>query len=500
MAVVTNTALESLHHSRNVWGDTQACARNCVVQVFVDIAEIDMFMPFKTPNQYGARGSGFFINDRGDLITNAHVVDQASEIENGDAGIWIQIPALGKRFIQVSIIGVCPDRDIALLKIDPKEMPFIKEALSEIPYLKLGNSDNAYRTEEVLALGYPLGQESLKSTTGVISGREQDFIQMSAPINPGSSGGPLLNLKGEVIGINSAGVSEAQNVGYIIPINDLKLILPDLYKVKLLRKPFLGILSLNATDSLTDYLGNPQPGGCYVVEVVKDSPLARAGVESGDMIYEVNGNRLDIYGEMTVNWSEDKVSIIDFISRLAIGDEINLVIYRKGVRKEVTAKIDHTNVLPVRKVYPGFEDIDCEVFAGMVVMQLTLNHVKLLGNHAPALMRFAESRYQTEPVLIVTHIFANSELHRSRTILPGVTLNEINGISVKTLQDFRDAIKHGRKNNFLTIKATDNMTRASDNILVVLPFNTVLKETALLSMYYKYPLSKEVQELLKNIH
>ena len=73
-------------------------------------------------------------------------------------------------------------------------------------------------------------------------------------------------------------MTEAQNIGYAIPINDLKIVLPDLYKVKLLRKPFLGILSDNATDNLTDYLGNPAPGGCYVVEIVKGSPLDKAGI------------------------------------------------------------------------------------------------------------------------------------------------------------------------------------------------------------------------------
>ena len=82
------------------------------------------------------------------------------------------------------------------------------------------------RSDEVLALGYPLGQQSLKSTTGVISGREQHLIQMSAAINPGNSGGPLLNVNGEVVGINSAIIQGAQNVGYIIPINDLKMRLP----------------------------------------------------------------------------------------------------------------------------------------------------------------------------------------------------------------------------------------------------------------------------------
>ena len=99
---------------------------------------------------------------------------------------------------------------------------YLEKTLGEIPYLPLGDSDTAYRSDRVLTLGYPLGQESLKSTTGVISGQERDMIQISAPINPGSSGGPLLNNKGEVIGICTSGINDAQNVNYIIPINETK--------------------------------------------------------------------------------------------------------------------------------------------------------------------------------------------------------------------------------------------------------------------------------------
>ena len=162
-------------------------ARDTVVQVFAQIAELDLMQPYKTPTQYGSRGSGFFINEHGHIITNAHVIDQAH-------AIWIQIPSLGKRLINVIVVGICPERDIALLRVADEDVDYIRSELGYIPYLVLGDSDKVRRSDEVLALGYPLGQESLKSTTGVISGREKNLIQMSAPINPGSSGGPLLNL------------------------------------------------------------------------------------------------------------------------------------------------------------------------------------------------------------------------------------------------------------------------------------------------------------------
>ena len=195
------------------------------------------------------------------MITNAHVINQSRTV-------WIQIPSLGRRIIDIEVIGMTPDRDLALCRVKPDGLEVIRSALGSVPFLPLGDSDMVRRSDDVLALGYPLGQQSLKSTTGVVSGREQHMLQISAAINPGSSGGPLLNESGEVVGINSAGVTEAQNVGYAIPVNDLKIVMPDLHKTKLLRKPFLGVLYNNASESLTEYLGNPQPGGCYIVEVV----------------------------------------------------------------------------------------------------------------------------------------------------------------------------------------------------------------------------------------
>src|SRR5690606_31236739 len=122
----------------------------------------------------------------------------------------------------------------------------------------------------------------------------------------------------------------------------------------LLRKPFLGIVFNNATDALTEYLGNPAPGGAYIVEVVSNSTLDKAGVKRGDMLYEINNHRLDIFGEMRVPWSEDKVSLIDYVSRISIGEEIKLVVYRNGERKELKAIFEQAESQGVSEFYPGY--------------------------------------------------------------------------------------------------------------------------------------------------
>jgi len=484
----TPKIVEKIVGKNNAWRPVQEAVKDTVVQVFSHIAEFDFKQPYKTPRQFTSTGSGFFLNDEGDLITNFHVVDQARSI-------WIQIPSLGKRIIDVNIVGVSPDRDIALLRLTDEGKEIVKRELGKIPHLALGNSDLIRRSDEVMALGYPLGQQSLKSTTGVISGREGNLIQMSAPINPGNSGGPLLNGNGEVVGINTAAVVQAQNVGYIIPINELRVVLPDLYKVKLLRKPFLGVLFTNATESLTEYLGNPKPGGCYVTEVIKNSTLQKAGVERGDMIYEINGHKIDVYGDMSVVWSEDKISLVDYVSRLSIGQDVNLIVYRNGERKELTIKFSQAARPGIHKVYPGFEDMDYEVFAGMVVMPLTMNHIMLLSSIAPGLLRFTEMKNQAEKKLIVSHIFPTAQIYRTRTLLPGATLNEINGIKVSTLEDFRTAISNIKDDKF-TLVASDQVSRASDNVFVVLPFDKVLQEEAMLSRDYRYPISPTVRDVL----
>lgn len=483
------TIVERFVEKTQEWRGVQESVKDTVVQVFAQIAEVDMLQPYKTPAQYPVYGSGFFINDQGDLITNAHVVNQSKTV-------WIQIPSLGKRVIEVDVLSVSPDRDLALLRVKPADFAVAKQVLGKVPCLKFGDSDIVRRADDVMALGYPLGQQTLKSTTGVISGREGQFIQMSAAINPGNSGGPLLNIKGEVIGVNTAIAVNAQNIGYIIPINDLKVILQDMYSIPLLRKPFLGVWISNGTEVLAKFLGNPEPGGGYVVEVIENSTLAKAGVKRGDMIYEINDHAVDIYGEMSVPWSEDKISLIDYVARLSVGQEISLVVYRGGKCKNIKVALSKTELPAIRKIYPGYEEFDYEVFAGMVVMQLTVNHIHLLAQNSPGLMRFGEMSNQTKPVLVVTHIFPSSQLYRSRTINAGSTINEINGFEVHTLAELRKALREGDR-TYLTLRASDNVMMASEHILVTLPFEKVLEEETKLSRDYKYPLSEVAQLLLK---
>lgn len=469
---------------RQLWTTLQAKYKNAVCQVFTQITEFNWVEPYKTPNQTEAAGSAFFIND-GELITNAHVIDQSILV-------MIQIPSTGKRRFKAEIVGVSPERDLALLRLPPQELKTLKGLLKvdTLPFLTMGESDQVQRGDKIMTLGYPLGQQGLKSTAGVVSGFEhlmgQYFIQIDAPINKGNSGGPSLDYRGFVIGVNSAAIQGAQNVGYIIPSNEvaffldqLKTVLTNDSKPKLLRKPYLGVVFNQATENLTTYLGNPQPGGLYVVDIYKGSPFDKAGIQAGDMIYKINGNRLDLYGEMKSPWrSEDRISIVDYVSRLKVGDPINLEFYRKGTLKKAQLTLTQTEP-PIRRMYPGYEKIDYAVIGGFVIMPITLNHVMLLAQFAPELMQYADLKKQNEPALLITHVMLNSPASRSRTAGAGGVITQVNGQRVKTLQDLREAVKKSLSTNYLTIKTTDNQFAA-------LPVQEILDDEPRLASTYFY--------------
>ncbi|MBM3893795.1 PDZ domain-containing protein [Candidatus Dependentiae bacterium] len=461
---------------RNTWLDVQKKVKDTVVQVFAHVSEFNLLEPYKTPEQREGAGSGFFVNDQGDIISNYHVVAQASSVE-------IQIPSFGLERFDVEIIGVAPERDIALLRVTAEAREKIKAKITKIPFLNLGDSDNILRSQEVLAIGYPLGQSRLKSTLGIVSGRERlgnaGFIQITAPLNPGNSGGPALNTAGEVVGINSAGVPGAQNVGYIIPINEVKSALKDLPSVKLLRKPTLGCLFTAATPEMVQYLKNPGDGGWYIAKVFKGTLFESVGIKEDDMLYEVNGHRIDMYGDLDVPWSEDKASLFEFLNRLNVGDPLTFTIYRKGERKEFHLKFEPKFLPPIRMIYPEFEAeaIDYEVIGGMVIMPLTINHVLMLKNAAPDLVRFGKIEQQHEPALIVTNILPNSQAFKARILSPGEIIEQVNGVKVKTLTDFRNAVKESTKSRYITL-------RTDDNFYAVLSVDKIVREEEMLASRY----------------
>jgi serine protease Do len=406
---------------------------------------------------------------------------------NGATCIMVQMPSFGKHQFEVDLVGIMPEKDVALVKFRPDDIARIINALGKMPQLKLGDSDGVVRSQEILALGYPLGQQSLKSTTGVISGRELGMIQMSAPINPGSSGGPSLNAMGEVIGINTAGVASAQNVGYIIAINDLKNVLDQLREGGLIRKPYLGIFQAMATADLVTSLGNPLPGGTYVVDVLCDSPLYDQ-LKPGDMVYAINGVPVDLYGEMKVDWSEDKITTAEYVSRLKKGQKVSIKVYRKGKPMTFECIFERKKCAPVRHVFAEYEELEYEIVGGFVIMPLMMNHLPILMQVSSGLSKYAEEKNQSEPALVVTHVLPNSVAFKERLKLAGSILQTVNDVEVKTLDDLRKAIK--KTKNIITMETTDH-------ILVALDLEKICKTEPEMAKSHSYKVTECMKILMK---
>ncbi|MBI3993028.1 MAG: DegQ family serine endoprotease [Candidatus Lambdaproteobacteria bacterium] len=234
------------------------------------------------PREFHQRGlgSGSIVDRKGLILTNNHVVESADKIT-------VKLP--DGRELPAKLIGADPATDLAVVKVDG----------DNLPVATLGNSDDLEVGESVIAIGNPFGLEQTV-TAGIVSakGRSQvgltdyeDFIQTDASINPGNSGGPLVNLKGEIVGVNTAIYSRSggnQGIGFAIPINMARSIMKDLIASGKVTRGFLGVVIQDVTQELASALGVDVNGGVLISNVGRDTPAAEAGVRQGDLIVSFN--------------------------------------------------------------------------------------------------------------------------------------------------------------------------------------------------------------------
>jgi serine protease Do len=280
----------------------------------------DMFKEFGTPQerQSAALGSGFIIDEKGIVITNNHVIQDAKDIV-------VQING-GKKF-EAKVIGADPLSDIAVLQIVTKEK-FIPA--------KFGDSDKARIGDWVIAIGNPFGLGGTV-TSGIISARNrsiglsryEDYIQTDASINQGNSGGPLFDMNGDVIGINTAILGRSGNVGigFSIPSNSAKIVIDQLIEFGETKRGWLGVRIQDVTKEIADVEKLDKPRGALVASVAKNSPSDKAGVKAGDIILEFNGEKINEMKQLPI-----------IVARTEVGKKVEVKIWRnkKEIVKTVT--------------------------------------------------------------------------------------------------------------------------------------------------------------------
>lgn len=237
--------------------------------------------PFGTPpppRPQFSQGSGFIVSADGYILTNAHVVKGAEKIE---------VTLSGGQVLDAVLVGADPSTDVAVIKIEGKDFPC----------LTLGDSDLVEQGEIILAIGYPFQLESTV-TQGIVSGikreglgiaKYESSLQIDAAINPGNSGGPVVDLDGNVVGISTAIVNRAQNVGFAIPSNMAKSIMDQLIGKGVVSRGFMGVALQPVDKDIAAAFNLEKMEGVLIAEVVKDSPADKAGLKQGDIILQYNG-------------------------------------------------------------------------------------------------------------------------------------------------------------------------------------------------------------------
>ncbi len=335
-------------------------------QPFFEDPFFDFFSPFHdlgTPKKWKERslGSGIIASQDGYIITNNHVVEKADEIK---------VTLIDRRTFKGRLVGADPKTDVAVIKIDA----------TDLPTLIWGDSDKLQVGEFVLAIGSPYGLSNTV-TMGIISavGRAnvgiadyEDFIQTDAAINPGNSGGPLVNVKGEIIGMNTAIFSRTggyQGIGFSVPSNMVRLVMDQLLQKGKVTRGWIGVTIQELTPELAQEFGLKKTKGALVSDVAKDGPAAKAGIMRGDVILEFNGKEV-----------RDVSGLRNMVAQSKTGSEITMRILRAG--REFTARVIIVE-LPreVAEVVPSHlpDNSDLKALTGLSVMNLSKEIIRQLG-------------------------------------------------------------------------------------------------------------------------
>jgi serine protease Do len=369
---------------------------------------LDKFFGNEQQREYKQRslGSGFIIDKDGYIVTNNHVIAGADEIK-------VKLNS-GKEY-DAKIIGRDPSTDIALIKI---------KADSNYSAAVFGDSDALKVGQWVVAIGSPFGLEHTV-TAGIVSakgrvigsGPYDDFIQTDASINPGNSGGPLINMKGQVIGINTAIIAGGNGIGFAIPANMAKGVIKQLKNEGAVTRGWLGVGIQNISDEMAEYYGIKDKNGVLVSQIFPGDPADRAGIRTKDIITEVNGKKIKTSRELT-----------RIIAAFHVGQMVDISVLRDGKEKTFKVKIAKRQE---EKLAARENPHEAQEAFGIQVSNLT-----------PEIAQKFNIR-ETKGV-VVTDVLSDSQGDKEG-LQVGDIIKEINHKSINTVNDYEDSVQKVKK-------------------------------------------------------
>jgi len=384
-------------------------------------------------------GSGFVISPEGLVVTNYHVIEGATSVK----------VHLGERDYPATIKGTDRATDIALLKIDTGQ---------PLRYLELGDSDGVRVGDWVMAIGNPLNLDKTV-TTGVVSakGRSigiadvsfENFIQTDAAINFGNSGGPLIDMQGRVVAIATAINWGAENIGFAVPVNTLKEILPQLREKGKVSRGYLGIGVRNLDYTQAQAWGLPSTDGALVQTVEDDTPAHDAGVQHGDVILSVDGRKIKTTRDL-----------IGYVSAKGPNSSVTLDVWRDGkmIKKEVKLR-----------ERPGQDDQEAsndEPEENGGIEWLGIQYQDLTNA-----LRGAHGVPDDIDGIVVTNVAPTSPLY-DQFVRPGTIISEVNGHAIQGVADFEKAVKSAKAGSYVrlyTLQFGGRGQRAANFAVVQVP-------------------------------
>jgi len=384
-------------------------------------------MPEQAPQREMKRtslGSGVIVTANGYILTNNHVVEDADEIN-------VTLHTFEE--YQATVVGRDPKSDVALIKIEPK---------ADLPAVTFGDSDKLRVGEWVLAIGNPFGLQKTV-TAGIVSAKGRsinnesygNFIQTDASINPGNSGGPLFNLKGEMVGVNTAIFSRTGGnigIGFAIPGNMAKNVFAQLKEHGKVTRGWLGVMIQQVTPELAENFGLERPIGALVGQVVPESPAAKAGLKAGDVIIEYNGREVSQMSMLPA-----------MVANTPVGEMAKLILIRDGKKQNITVEIGRLE--DEEPVIAGTETGTSKKL-GITVQELTPKLAESLG-------------IEETQGLIITDIISGSAAAEAG-ILRGDIILEINREKVENVGQYKKAVQAAQeKKSILLLIKRDQHTR-----------------------------------------